>query len=113
MTDPEFLFLFRLAFALGKSVEEVLKFPQWERRAWFDLFEIVGPLDWRRGDFLNARVNQFQAVGSHALKDFLLFPDPSTWEEVKEQTEDDVLKAFGYNPDERRGDDDNGGGATL
>ena len=58
------------------------------------MFALYGPLDWKREDLLFARVNQYQSIGGDALKEFLLFKDPSE-PEVK-QTEDELLKKLGY-----------------
>ena len=69
--------------------------PEWERRIWRDVFDLYGPLDWKRDDMLIARVNQYQAAERAPLKDFILFTDP-TERETGEQTEEDLLKAFGY-----------------
>ena len=84
-----------MAYALRKSVVEILALPEWERKIWRDVFDVYGPLDWKRDDLLYARVNQYQAATSAPLRDFVLFRDPT--EKGKEkQTEDDVLKAFGF-----------------
>lgn len=97
--DAEFAFLFRLAWTLKKSVQEILALPLWERECWRDVFALYGPLDWKREDFLFARVNQYQSVGGDPLKDFILFPDPSERDEPAKQTEDDALLAWGYRAD--------------
>lgn len=94
--DPDFAFLFRLAFTLKKSVKEILDLPEWERETWKAVFTIYGPLDWKREDLLLARVNQYQAAGGSPLRDFILFRDPTEKAEERKQTEEDVLKAFGY-----------------
>lgn len=94
MSSPSFLFLFRLAWTLKKSVQEILDLPQWERDAWRYVFDLFGPLDWKREDLLFARVNQYQAIGGEPLKNFILFRDPS--EQEPEQDEEDLLKALGY-----------------
>lgn len=88
--------MFRLAYALKKTVVEILELPEWERMAWRAVFDLYGPLDWKRGDLLAARVNQYQAADSAPLRDFVLFRDPSERDEARKQTEEDVLKAFGY-----------------
>lgn len=77
IADPDFAFLFRLAFALKKSVQEVLALPAWEREIWKSAFDLFGPLDWKRDDYWNARLCQFLSTGSTALDGFLLFPDPT------------------------------------
>ena len=93
--DPEFAFLFRLAWTLKKSVQEILSLPEWERECWRDVFLIYGPLDWKRSDLLTARVNQYQAAGDAPLGDFVLFKDPSMSE--TKQSENDLLKKLGWN----------------
>ena len=70
--------------------------PEWERETWKAIFTIYGPLDWKREDLLLARVNQYQAAGGSPLRDFILFRDPTEKAEERKQTEEDVLKAFGY-----------------
>lgn len=92
--DASFVFLFRLAYTLKKSVSEVLLLPEWERETWRFLFDLYGPMDWKREDLRTARVNQFQAVGGKPLKEFVLFPDPS--ERVEKDKEEELLHALGY-----------------
>lgn len=79
---------------MKKSVVEILALPEWERRIWRDVFDIYGPLDWKRNDFLFAHVNQFQTPERIPLKEFILFRDPTAQE--PKRTEDDVLREFGY-----------------
>lgn len=88
--------MFRLAWTLKKSVQEILVLPQWERECWRDLFAAYGPLDWKRDDLLFARVNQYQSVGNDPLKEFLLFADPSEAENNAKQTEDELMRKLGY-----------------
>ena len=52
--------------------------PEWEREGWRMLFEVVGPLDWRREDFRDARRIQWKAADAASLADFVLFPEPGT-----------------------------------
>lgn len=73
--------------------------PIWERETWKYLFRMHGPLDWRRDDFLFARVNQFQAMGDAPLKEFLLFTDPSEKED-EQQKEEELMRKMGWNEDE-------------
>lgn len=95
--DASFVFLFRLAYTLKKSVSEVLLLPEWERETWRFLFEIYGPLDWERSDLLTARVNQFQAVGGKPLKEFVLFPSPADRKiPTREEREDELLRKLGF-----------------
>ena len=95
--DPDFMFLFRLAWTLKKSVQEVLALPDWERIGWRMIFDVFGPLDWRRDDVLNAKIVQTQYEGGKPLRDFLAFGDPSY--KRKEQTEEDVFKMFSCSSD--------------
>ena len=77
-------------------MQEVLELPEWERSAWRSLFELVGPLDWKRSDILMARVNQYQAAGQEPLKSFILFKDPT---EREKQSEEEILAALGFKED--------------
>lgn len=91
------MFLFRLAFTLKKTVQEILALPEWERYCWKQLFMLYGPLDWRRQDFLFARVNQYQSTGADPLREFVLFSEPADRREKGRETEDDLLEKLGYN----------------
>ena len=94
--------MFRLAFALKKSVQEILLLPEWERYCWKQLFAYYGPLDWRREDYLFARVNQYQSTGKDPLKEFILFQEPADRKiEKTKQTEDELLASLGYFEDEK------------
>lgn len=66
-----------MAFALKKSVQEILALPVWEREIWRSVFDLFGPLDWKRDDYHAARACQFQSTGSLPLERYLLFPDPT------------------------------------
>ena len=68
-------------------------------QCWKWVFDIYGPLDWKRADLLFARVNQYQSTGDSPLKDFVLFKDPSEIE-TREERELSVLSALGWKPDE-------------
>ena len=67
--------------------------PLWERKTWKSLFELFGPLDWKRQDFLIARVNQHQSIEKRPLDDFLLFRDPT---EIMEDREEQILAKLGW-----------------
>lgn len=69
--------------------------PQWELDLWKSAFLIYGPLDWRREDFLFARLVQMQCVGGRPLGDFVLFPDPSEARREEEKSMDDIMAMFG------------------
>lgn len=69
--------------------------PIWERETWKSLFEMFGPLDWKRADLLFARVNQYQAVGGSPLNDFILFRDPSERESIEDK-ETELLAKLGW-----------------
>ena len=92
------MFLFRLAFTLKKSVAEILTLPRWEIESWRLLFDVYGPLDWKRDDFRDARQTAYQSIEKKTYGDFLLFGDPSFKERPKtrEEREQDVLQQFGY-----------------
>lgn len=86
-----------MAFALKKSVQEILALPAWEREIWRSVFDLFGPLDWKRDDYLAARACQFQSTGSLPLKDFVLFPDPTL---EREPTAADLWRGLGLELDE-------------
>lgn len=92
------MFLFRLAYTLKKSVAEILTLPRWEIESWRLLFDVYGPLDWKRDDVRDARQTALQSVEKLPIKDFLLFSDPSFKERPKtrEEREQSVLQQFGY-----------------
>lgn len=92
-----------MAYTLKKTVAEILALPRWELESWRFLFDIYGPLDWKRSDFLAARANQFASASELPLKDFLLFGDPSYKEDPEEaraRRESKLLEAFGYSQEE-------------
>lgn len=78
-----------------------MELPEWERYCWKQLFSFYGPLDWRREDYLFARVNQFQSTGKTPLSEFILFKEPSERLE-KRQTEEDVLAMLGYVEEDKK-----------
>lgn len=77
-----------------------MSLPRWEIEAWRALFDIIGPLDWKRTDLLLARVNQYQAGDPDALlKDFILFSDPTVKEDpeqARREREKELLYKLGY-----------------
>lgn len=96
------MFLFRLAYTLKKSIAEILTFPRWELESWRFLFDVYGPLDWKRDDIRDARQAGLQSIEPKPLKDFILFPDPSfeeTEEEARARRAKKVLEEFGYEPE--------------
>ena len=93
------MFLFRLAFTLKKTIAELLGLPRWELEAWRFLFDVYGPLDWKRDDIRDARQTGIQDVEKKPLKDYLLFGDPSfkeDEEEARARREESLLAASGY-----------------
>lgn len=84
-----------MAFVLKKTVQEILELPEWERYCWKQLFTFYGPLDWRRDDYLFARVSQALSTDREPLREFVLFKEPQDLESAR-QTEDDVLAMLGY-----------------
>lgn len=91
--------MFRLAYTLKKTVTELLSLPRWEIEAWRALFDIVGPLDWKRTDLLFARVNQYQSAEAAPLKEFILFGDPTVKEDdekSRREREKELLYKLGY-----------------
>lgn len=100
--DPQFVFLFRLAYTLKKSIAEILTLPRWELESWRFLFDIYGPLDWKRDDLFDARATALQSVEKKPLKDYLLFGDPSFKEdpdEARARRGAALLKAAGSDTD--------------
>ena len=76
-----------------------MSLPRWELEAWRALFDMVGPLDWKRQDLLFARVNQYQSAEEAKLKDFLLFKDPTIQddpEQERRERELELLYKLGY-----------------
>lgn len=94
--DPDLLFLFRLAYTLRKSLQEVLALPISERLAWRELFDLVGPLDWRRDDYKAAASLKFQTTSDSNITDFVLFKEPESASAQHKREEEDVLRQFGY-----------------
>lgn len=71
--------------------------PEWEREGWRILFEVVGPLDWRREDFRDARRIQWKAVAAAPVADFVLFAEPGTTTEAASNvatTEEEAFALF-------------------
>lgn len=101
------MFYFRLAYTLKITLSQAFSLPRWEIEAWRALFDVYGPLDWKRGDYLTASLNQFQSSERLPIKDFLLFHDPSVRidpDAERANREKNLLAAFGYrNNDNERG----------
>ena len=104
--DAGFAFRFRLAYTLKITLAQALTLPLWEVEAWRAFFDVYGPLDFKRIDLLFARLNQFNCADKDArLRDFVLFPDPSIKiDPVAERNarEENLLRAFGYNPEQQK-----------
>lgn len=90
------LFSFRLAFTLRRSLAEIQAMPVWERAAWRSLFDVVGPLDWTRADWLDARALCAQTTGRSEPEDLLMFrlPEPTPTDRENEQLKDKILVDF-------------------
>lgn len=61
------------------------------------LFDVFGPLDWRREDLRDARRIAFESTEKKALGDFVLFPEPGTTTGKTSgvaTTEEEVLALF-------------------
>ena len=86
------------------TLAQVLSLPRWEIEAWRALFDVYGPLDWKRDDLRIARVNQYQCSDPDSLlKEFLLFRDPTfmpTEAEERNRREEALLEKFGFKPNE-------------
>lgn len=64
------------------------------------MFDVYGPLDWKRDDLRDARQAGLQSIEKKPLKDFILFGDPSYKEdpdEARREREKNILAAFGFN----------------
>ncbi len=71
----------------------MLALPEWERVGWKAAFDVWGPLDWRRADWLDARQFALNVADSKGKKisDYILYQSP---EQCKPLTEDDVLRSI-------------------
>lgn len=67
--------------------------PEWERVAWKAAFDVWGPLDFERADWLDARqyATNLADVKGKKISDFILYQSP---EARKPLTEDDVLRSI-------------------
>lgn len=54
------MLLFRLAYIFREPVHKIRAWPITEILAWKSFFELVGPLDWEREDWRDARRHAFQ-----------------------------------------------------
>jgi hypothetical protein len=75
------------------SVQDVLALPEWERVAWKAAFDVWGPLDWTRADWLDARQFALNVADSKGkrISDYILYKSP---EYCKPLCEDDVLRSI-------------------
>lgn len=62
---------------LRRPISEILSWPAADVLAWKSVFDVFGPLDWRRDDWACAHqlAGQFGKKGD-LLRDFLVFPAP-------------------------------------
>lgn len=73
-----------------------MSLPTWEKVGWRCLFDVYGPLDWKRIDLLFGRGYQYAAGdGVTPLDEFVLFRDPSA-EPTKREREAALMAALGY-----------------
>ena len=80
------------------TLAQVLSLPRWEIEAWRALFDVYGPLDWKRDDLLTASILRQNSVEKLPLRDFILFNDPSIKidpEKERAARAANLLSAFG------------------
>ena len=97
------MFYFRLAYTLKITLTQAFNLPRWEVEAWRALFDVYGPLDWKRGDYLNASLIQSQCSERLPIREFILFTDPSVRidpDAARAEREQNLLAAFGYRKDD-------------
>lgn len=106
--DAELVNLVRVAFLLRRPICEVVRLPKWERDFWRVVFDVYGPLDWRRDDLRFAQLVALQIAERKPLEDLTIYPDPARLLEKErarqEMSKDDVLALFGVRDDETRED---------
>lgn len=92
------MFYFELAYTLKKSVQEILRLPEWELYCWRAVFKLHGPFGWRREDWSFAKVYQMLSTSNIPLEEFLMFPDPKKRIELlnQQETEEEKMAALGY-----------------
>ena len=75
------------------SVQDVLALPEWERVGWKAAFDVWGPLDFERADWLDARQFALNVADSKGKKisDYILYKSPKL---CKPLTEEDVLRSL-------------------
>lgn len=77
---------------LHRPLHEVMTYPEWEFTAWRVFFNVYGPIDYERQDYLNARDTYIQcAKKNEKIEDYLLFKKPET----EEQKTAKYLHSFG------------------
>lgn len=73
-----------------------MSLPTWEKVGWRCLFDIYGPLDWKRLDLLFGRAYQYTAGDAVTpLDKFVLFRDISE-QPTRQEQEAALLAALGY-----------------
>lgn len=60
MESPTWRLYFEIAYVLRRRVTEVMSWPLAEVMMWQSLFDVVGPLDWSREDWRDARRHAFE-----------------------------------------------------
>lgn len=106
--DAELVNLVRVAFLLRRPISEIVRLPKWERDLWRSVFDVFGPLDWRRDDLRFAQLVALQITERKSLEDLTIYPDPARLMERERARESmskaDVLAMFGVRDDETRED---------
>lgn len=72
---------------LRRPIEEIFDLPSWEIVAWREVFELVGPLDWTRGDWLDARSVRMNAAGDNDTEGCLFYRLPEPIRTEREEIE--------------------------
>lgn len=71
------MLLFRLAYLFRRPVFEIKRWPLEEIVQWGLFFDVVGPLDWRREDYRDARRVCYRfGTDGDTVRDHVIFPEP-------------------------------------
>lgn len=89
------MFYFRLAYVLKITLEQALQLPRWEVEAWRALFDVYGPIDWKRNDYNFAAWQRFNSVEERPLRDFMTFVDPSIKRDLAQERNEREKKLMG------------------
>ena len=75
--SPTLMLLFRLAYIFRLPVFKIREWPMAEILAWQSFFELAGPLDWEREDWLDARRHAFKyGEEGNEIEDYRFFRIP-------------------------------------